>query len=102
MDKILERIVETDRLSREKVNERKKRLETINDEISSAEEEIDRTLREKAEKSIEETKKQMNNKLIAETERIDKYFSETENSLNRTYAENHDRWVNEIFGEVIK
>lgn len=102
MDKILERIVETDRQAREKVNNSRQRLETINEEIAAESEEYDRVLKEKAEKSVLETQEQMKAKLKDETERIDKYFTATEDALNKSYAQNHERWVNEIFSEVTK
>lgn len=102
MDKILERIMETDRTAREKVNSSKRRLETINDEIISAREQIDLELSKKVRSSVENTRKEADRKKENETARIDKYFCETEEKLNRSYEENRERWVNEIVGEVTK
>lgn len=102
MDKILERIMDTDRTAREKVNDRKRRLETINDEIASAREQIDSELSEKVRLSVENTRKETDRKKETETERIDKYFKETEEKLSRSYEENRECWVNEIVSEVTK
>lgn len=102
MDKILERIMDTDRTAREKVNDRRRRLETINDEIVSAREQIDSELSGKVRTSVENTRKETDKKKKSETERIDRYFNETEEKLNRSYEENRERWVNEIISEVTK
>lgn len=102
MEKILEQIVEADRQARERVNERRRRLETINDEIACAAEEIDSALKEKAALLIEKTREEAERKKQAETERIDKYFADTEEKLNRAYNENSERWVNEIFSDITK
>lgn len=102
MDKILERIMDTDRTAREKVNSRKRRLDTINDEISAAREQIDSELAEKVRSAVANAVKETDRKKADETERIDKYFGETEEKLNRSYEENRERWVEEIFSEVTK
>lgn len=102
MEKILEKIVEADRAAREKVNSHRRRFDAINDEIASAEEEIDKALQEKAESAIKRTQEQTYEKKKSETERIDKYFEATKEKLNRSYDENQDRWVGEIFAEVTK
>lgn len=62
MDKILERIMDTDRTAREKVNDRRRRLETINDEIVSAREQIDSELSGKVRTSVENTRKETDKK----------------------------------------
>lgn len=102
MDEILERIVDTDRAAREKVSARRQRLEAINDEIACARDEIDRKLREEAQSSVERTKKQTDEKMKSETERIDRYFETTRAGLSASYEENREKWVNEIFAEVTK
>ncbi len=102
MDKILEKIIETDRQAREKVNTERQRLAAINDEIAEAKADFDKSLQNDAEKAIEQTKKQMEQKLSSETERIDAYFTAACESLNKAYCDNRERWTQEIFEAVTK
>lgn len=102
MDSNLKEIMETDRAAREKYNAEKRRFESVNDEIASEKEATDRALREKAQSEIESTAAEMNEKKKSETERIDRYFSETSEKLEKAYRENRERWAEEIFREVTK
>lgn len=102
MENTLKEIMETDRIAREKVAEKRRRLETINEEIASAKTELDQSLQKKAQAAIERTQKDMDERLKSEIKRIDKFFTDTENSLNRSYDENNGRWVKEIFDAVTK
>ena len=102
MEKILERIIETDRAAREKVSVQKQRLEMINDEIAAENAHIDENLQQSANEAIEKTKEETDAKVKSEISRIDAYFNETEEALNKSYGENRDKWIEEIFSEVIK
>lgn len=102
MEKILERIIETDRAAREKVSVQKQRLEMINDEIAAEKAHIDEKLQQSANEAIEKTKEETDAKVKSEISRIDAYFNETEAALNKSYGENRDKWIEEIFSEVIK
>lgn len=100
MEKILQQIIETDKNAREKVGVEKKRLAMIEEEILAEKLTIDRHLDEIAEKEIEKAKTEMKIKLENEIKRIDKNFEETENSLQQSYNENRESWVNSIFNSV--
>lgn len=100
MDKILEKIVETDRASREKVKAKKQRLETINDEISIECSQFDSELKKSADESIEQTKKELEETLKSGISRIDDYFASTEKALNNSYEESHRIWSDEIFKSI--
>ena len=102
MEKILERIIETDRAAREKVSVQKQRLEMINDEIAAEKAHIDEKLQQSAHEAIEKTKEETDAKVKSEISHIDAYFNETEEALNKSYGENRDKWIEEIFSEVIK
>lgn len=102
MEKILERIIETDRAAREKVSVQKQRLEMINDEIAAEKAHIDEKLQQSANEAIEKTKDETEAKVKSEISRIDAYFNETEEALNKSYGENRDKWIEEIFSEIIK
>lgn len=100
MEKILQQIIETDKNAREKVGVEKKRLAMIEEEILAEKLTIDRHLDEIAEKEIEKAKTEMKIKLENEIKRIDKNFEETENSLQQSYNENRESWINSIFNSV--
>ena len=102
MEKILERIIETDRAARDKVSVQKQRLEMINDEIAAEKAHIDEKLQQSANEAIEKTKEETGAKVKSEISRIDAYFNETEAALNKSYDENRDKWIEEIFSAVIK
>ncbi|MCH5191606.1 MAG: hypothetical protein J1F23_05520 [Oscillospiraceae bacterium] len=102
MENTLKEIMETDRIAREKVAEKRRRIETINEEIAESKAKLDKALQKKAQAAIERTRQDMDEKLKSEIKRIDKFFADTEESLNRSYDENGDRWVKEIFEAVTK
>ncbi len=102
MEKILQKIIEVDRNSREKVSVQKERLAMIEEEIASEKIGIDNHLKQIAENEIEKEKNELEAKKQAEIERIDETFKETENSLRALYNEACDKWVNDIFESVTK
>lgn len=102
MENTLKEIMETDRIAREKVAEKRRRLDTINEEIAASKAKLDGVLQKKAQAAIERTEKDMDEKLKSEIQRIDRFFADTKSSLTRSYEENCDRWVKEIFDAVTK
>ncbi len=102
MEKILQKIIETDKSSREKVAVQKERLAMIEDEIASEKIGIDRHLQQTAENEIQKAKNILDDNKQAEIHRIDENFTETENSLKRLYRENQEKWVNDIFENITK
>lgn len=102
MEKILEKIFETDKIAKEKVGVQKERLSMIEEEIAAEKNSIDRKLQENSKKAVEHAKSEMETKLTRETQRIDAHFEETKEQLNASYEQNHEKWVNDLFEEVIK
>ncbi len=102
MEKILQKIIEVDKDSREKVSVQKERLAMIEEEIASEKIGIDNHLKQIAENEIEKAKNELEAKKQAEIERIDENFTETENTLRTLYNEACDKWVNDIFENVTK
>lgn len=100
MENTLKEIMETDRISREKVAEKRRRLDTINEEIAESKAKLDKSLQKRAQAAIEHTGEEMDKKLKSEIQRIDKFFANTQSALMRSYEENNDRWVKEIFEAV--
>ncbi len=102
MEKILQKIIEVDKVSREKVAVQKERLAMIEEEIASEKIGIDRYLHKVAEDEIEKEKNEIEAKRQSEYKRIDENFNQTESTLNALYNENHEKWVNDIFESVTK
>lgn len=102
MEKILQKIIETDKDAREKVAVQKERLAMIEEEIASEKIGIDRYLEETTEREIEKAKSEQKAKLESEIKRIDDNFNETEKALKDAYNQNHEKWVNDIFKAVTK
>lgn len=100
MEKILERIIATDKAAREKVGEQKKRLEQINEEIAAEKELIDKASKEKADKAIAKAKAESERKSREETEKIDAHLNNARKELEKAYNENAEKWAQEIFDSV--
>ncbi len=102
MDIILQKIIETDRDAREKVDVQKERLAMIEEEIASEKIGIDRQLDTIAQEEIAKAKNAMELKKQMEFQRIDESFNITESQLKAAFNENRDKWVNDIFENVTK
>lgn len=101
MQKILQKIIETDRAAKEKVAVQKERLDMINYEIAAEKKLIDDRLHSEAQKEIQATEEASQQRLTKETEKINNNFEETKKRLLNAYNDNHEKWELEIFKKVI-
>lgn len=100
MDIILKKIIETDTLSREKVNEKKQRLLSLDTEITEAKNAIDEELFERSKKNIAKQTETAEIKLKKEIARIDAFYAEAEERLRSAVEENRSEQTDRIFRKV--
>lgn len=100
MDIILKRIIETDKISREKVNEKKQRLLSIDTEITEAKNNIDEELYERSKKNIAKQTETSEIKLKKEIARIDSFYADAEIRLRAAFEQNRGEQVEKIFKKI--
>lgn len=100
MDIILKRIIETDEISRKRVNEKKQRLLSLDVEITEAKNNIDEELYEKSKKNIAKQTETAAIKLKKEINRIDSFYSEAETKLRAALEENRAELIDNIVKKV--
>lgn len=102
MDIILKRIIETDKISREKVNEKKQRLLSIDTEIAESKNAIDEELFERSKKNIAKQTETSEIKLKKEIARIDSFYADAEIRLRAAFEQNRSEQVEKIFKKITK
>lgn len=102
LDKTLNRIIETDKISREQVKEKKQRLISIDTEISEAKNAIDEELYAQSQKNIAKATETAEIKLKKEISRIDSFFSEAEQKLRTSFEENSESISEKIFKSIVE
>lgn len=100
MDIILKKIIETDTVSRQRVNDKKQRLLSLDTEITEAKNAIDEELFERSKKSIAKQTETAEIKLKKQLAEIDSLYAESEARLRSAFEENRDRQIEEIFKRV--
>lgn len=100
LDIILKKIIETDTLSREKVDEKKRRLEGLDTEITEAKNAIDEELYERKKKNIAKQTETAEIKLKKEIARIDAFYAEAETRLRTAFQEEKGEYSEKIFLKV--
>lgn len=100
MDTILKKIIETDTVSRQKVNGKKQRLLSIDTEIAEVKNAIDEELFERSRKSISKQTETAEIKLKKQLEEIDSLYAESESRLRSVFEENRDGLIDKIFKKV--
>lgn len=100
MDTILKKIIETDTVSRQRVNDKKQRLLSLDTEITEAKNAIDEELFERSKKSISKQTETAEIKLKKQLEEIDSLYAESESRLRSVFEENRDGLIDKIFKKV--
>lgn len=100
MDIILKKIIETDTVSRQRVNDKKQRLLSLDTEITEAKNAIDEELFERSKKSIAKQTETAEIKLKKQLAEIDSLYAESEARLRSAFEENRSRQIEEIFKRV--
>lgn len=100
MDIILKKIIETDTVSRQRVNDKKQRLLSLDTEITEAKNAIDEELFERSKKSIAKQTETTEIKLKKQLAEIDSLYAESEARLRSAFEENRDRQIEKIFKRV--
>lgn len=100
MDIILKRIIETDKISREKVNEKKQRLLSLDTEIAEFKNAIDEELFERSKKNIAKQTETSEIKLKKEIARIDSFYADAEIRLHEAFEQNRSEQVEKIFKRI--
>ena len=100
MDIILKKIIETDTVSRQRVNDKKQRLLSIDTEITEAKNAIDEELFERSKKSIAKQTETAEIKLKKRLAEIDSLYAEREAHLRSAFEENRDGHIEKIFKKV--
>lgn len=100
MDIILKRIIETDEISREKVNEKKQRLLSLDTEITEAKNSIDEELFERSKKNIAKQTETSEIKLKKEIARIDSFYADAEMKLRAVFEKDRGEQVDRIFRKI--
>lgn len=100
MDIILKRIIETDEISREKVNEKKQRLLSLDTEITEAKNNIDEELFERSKKNIAKQTETSEIKLKKEIARIDSFYADAEMKLRAAFEKDRGEQVDRIFRKI--
>lgn len=102
MDETIERILNTDEDIRNKINEKQDRLDKLQDEISLAKKDIDRTLLEEYEKSIAQARESAEARLQSETKLIDEKYEKLEASLMDKLTQGQKKLSDSLFNKVIE
>lgn len=102
LDKTLNRIIETDKISREQVKEKKQRLISIDTEISEAKNAIDEELYAQSQKNIAKATETAEIKLKKEIARIDTFYADAEQNLRKSFENNKESLADKIFKKVIE
>lgn len=100
MDIILKKIIETDTVSRQRVNDKKQRLLSLDTEITEAKNAIDEELFERSKKSIAKQTETAEIKLKKQLAEIDSLYAESEARLRSAFEESRSRQIEEIFKRV--
>ncbi len=100
LDLTLKRIIETDKASREKVNEKKQRLLSLDTEITEYKNAVDEELYEQSKKNIEKQTKTAEIKLREEISRIDAFYADAEEKLRESFESRHDELSEKLFRKI--
>lgn len=100
LDLTLKRIIETDKASREKVNEKKQRLLSLDTEITEYKNAIDEELYEQSKKNIEKQTKTAEIKLREEINRIDAFYADAEEKLRESFESRRDELSEKLFRKI--
>lgn len=100
LDLTLKRIIETDKISREKVNEKKQRLLSLDTEITEYKNAVDEELYEQSKKNIEKQKKTAEIKLREEISRIDAFYADAEDKLRASFEDRRDEFSEKLFRKI--
>ena len=102
LDSTLKRIIETDKASRERIQEKKQRLISLDTEIAKSKEEIDAELLAQSNKNIKKATESAEIKLKKEITRIDTFYEEAEANLRGAFNDRHEDIANKIFKSIIE
>lgn len=100
LDLTLKRIIETDKASREKVNEKKQRLLSLDTEITEYKNAVDEELYEQSKKNIEKQTKTAEIKLREEISRIDAFYADAEEKLRESFESRRDELSEKLFRKI--
>lgn len=100
LDLTLKRIIETDKASREKVNEKKQRLLSLDTEITEYKNAVDEELYEQSKKNIEKQTKTAEIKLKEEISRIDAFYADAEEKLRESFESRRDELSEKLFRKI--
>lgn len=100
LDITLKRIIETDKASREKVNEKKQRLLSLDTEITEYKNSVDEELYEQSKKNIEKQAKTAEIKLKEEINRIDAFYADAEKKLRGSFESRRDELSEMLFKKI--
>lgn len=102
MDNTLKRIIETDKISRTKVQEKKQRLIFLDAEISETKNAIDEELFTQSKKNIAKATETAEIKLKKEIDRINSFYADAETNLRTSFEEKQEILAEKIFKKVIE
>ncbi len=102
MDNTLKRIIETDKISRTKVQEKKQRLIFLDAEISETKNAIDEELFTQSKKNIAKATETAEIKLKKEIDRINNFYADAETNLRASFEEKQEILAEKIFKKVIE
>lgn len=101
MENALHMIVETDKASRQKVEQAYARREKLSEELAEKKQEIDAQNKEQAQKVLAQKREDAKKKLeSAKTQRAEK-DKRISAQLKEIYEKQHEAWETEIFNAVV-
>lgn len=101
MDSRIEKIIETDRAARERIAKAKALARDIKLEAQQDCEKLQQQTEEKIKKKIDDAKSKEKTNVSSEEEKQRKKNEEIFGRLDKKYAENKDKWTEDIFERVI-
>ena len=101
MEDLIKKIIKVDKEARRKTEQSKKDLAESKIAIEERKKELEEHYNDSVEEIITLTTQEEEQKVAELKAALDEKFIKADQQLDKTFAENKDRWVNELYERVI-
>lgn len=101
LEELIKTIIEVDKKARKMTDESKKQLEESKTAIENRVKELDKQYEDSAEEIIQLTTEDESISIKQQEADIDDEFKSANEQLDKTFADNREKWVKEIVGRAL-
>lgn len=102
MNEIVNKILELEKRAESLVSETKKDEKMLEKELDNKISKLEKSIEREAQQKIEDAVRKEEEQAKAQIDKIEKAGAEKKKALDKTFAENRDKWTERIFRSIIK